>query len=80
MYRLAGNDRVATVVAVADHQLSLRCAERCTYGERWCSRLPTTLALDFEREVLDDVGGDIEIFDREGVPQGGIGWVVDSVY
>lgn len=33
VYRLAGEDRVATAVAVADHQLSLRCAEPCSYGE-----------------------------------------------
>lgn len=33
VFRLSGDDRVATAVAVADHQLSLPCAEPCTYGD-----------------------------------------------
>lgn len=33
VYRLAGGDRVATAVAVADHQRSLPCADPCSYGE-----------------------------------------------
>lgn len=33
VYRLAGDDRVATAVAVAEHQLALRCGEPCSYGE-----------------------------------------------
>lgn len=33
VYRLAGDDRAATAVAVADHQLTVHCTDPCSYGE-----------------------------------------------